>query len=225
MDEEETEKYKQLGSGNIDATGSRVVGFDNATFIWGGKDDVARDGSQAFKMIDLDLHFTLDRLNIIAGPTGSGKTSLLMALLGEMTMIDGKVYLPGGYDRASLIADSVTGLTESVAYCAQQAWLLNGTVKENILFSSPLDSKRYEDVLKACALGPDIKIWADGDATLVGEKGMYASLLQTFITFVRACRGSTALQTKSRSFECSSTAILMMNSNISQLFRLLKPNQ
>lgn len=171
LDEEETEKYEQLKGGNFDATGKQVVGFENASFIWGGKDAVAEDGSRAFKMIDLDVQFSLGQLNIVAGPTGSGKTSLLMALLGEMTKINGKVFLPGCYDRSTLKPDPATGLTESVAYCAQTAWLLNGTVKENILFSSSFDSKRYEDILRACALKPDIAIWSDGDATLVGEKG------------------------------------------------------
>ena len=49
--------------------------------------------------MDLDIKFEIGKLNIIAGPTGSGKTSLLMALLGEMTLIKGKVFLPGGYSR------------------------------------------------------------------------------------------------------------------------------
>ena len=71
---------------------------------------------------------------LFKGPTGCGKTSLLMALLGEMTLIKGKVFLPGGYSREDVRPDPETGLTESVAYCAQQAWLVNANIKENILF-------------------------------------------------------------------------------------------
>jgi len=51
------------------------------------------------RLMDIDIKFAIGKLNIIAGPTGSGKTSLLMALLGEMTKIKGQVFLPGGYSR------------------------------------------------------------------------------------------------------------------------------
>jgi ABC-type multidrug transport system fused ATPase/permease subunit len=127
-------------------------------------------------LINLDVNFPVGRLSIIAGPTGSGKTSLLMALLGEMKLIEGRVHLPGGMtSRAELPVDPATGLVDSVAYCAQEAWLVNATVKENIIFASPLDEKRYRAVLKACALERDIEILDAGDKTLVGEKGISLS--------------------------------------------------
>ena len=169
LNEPETDKYKQLETEEFDAEGEPVLGFDDATFSWGSKE------SDDFKMIDLDMRFKVGQMNVIIGPTGSGKTSLLMALLGEMTLLEGSVYLPGGKSREELKPDPETGLTESVAYCAQQAWLLNGTIKENIIFASNWDARRYKSVIVACSLQRDLEILDGGDQTLVGEKGVTLS--------------------------------------------------
>ncbi|KAL2068191.1 hypothetical protein VTL71DRAFT_16289 [Oculimacula yallundae] len=176
LNEEETEKYEQLQHDNLDEDGDQMIGFKNATFSWGAKQDPADETiSSSFRLMDMDIKFEIGKLNIIAGPTGCGKTSLLMALLGEMTLIKGKVFLPGGYSREDVRPDPETGLTESVAYCAQQAWLVNANIKENILFAAPLDEKRYKDVIVACALERDLEILDAGDETLVGEKGITLS--------------------------------------------------
>ncbi|KAI0167709.1 ABC transporter type 1, transmembrane domain-containing protein [Pestalotiopsis sp. NC0098] len=175
LKEDETDKYKQLGPDNIDDNGNHVIGFRNATFIWGSKDTVADDGSMAFRLMDLDCDFKIGKLNIIAGPTGSGKTSLLMALLGEMTLMKGDVYLPGGRSREDVRVDPETGLAETCAYVAQSAWLVNANIKENILFSAPYDARRYRNVIVACALERDLEILDNGDETLVGEKGITLS--------------------------------------------------
>ena len=173
--EEETEKFEQLSKDNIDENGDRVIGFRDATFIWGGRNVVAEDGSMAFRLLDLNIDFRIGKLNVITGATGSGKTSLLMALLGEMTIMRGRVYLPGGRSREDVRPDPETGLAETCAYVAQQAWLVNGTIKENILFSAPLNQRRYKDVIVACALERDLEILDHGDQTLVGEKGITLS--------------------------------------------------
>jgi ABC-type multidrug transport system fused ATPase/permease subunit len=176
LNEEETEKYEQLGHDNLDEDGDQMIGFKSATFSWGGKEASAGEVSGAFRLMNLDIKFEIGELNIIAGPTGSGKTSLLMALLGEMTLIEGKVFLPGGgFSREDIKPDPMTGLTNSVAYCAQQAWLVNADIKENILFAAPLDEKRYKEVIVACALERDLEILDNGDETLVGEKGITLS--------------------------------------------------
>ncbi|OQO01114.1 hypothetical protein B0A48_13357 [Cryoendolithus antarcticus] len=169
LNEPETDKYRQLQYDEVDEEGAPVIGFDNGTFSWG----VAE--SDDFKMMDLDLRFKIGQLNVVIGPTGSGKTSLLMALLGEMTLLEGTVYLPGGKSREDMKPDPETGLTESVAYCAQQAWLVNGTIKENITFASPWDARRYKNVIVACSLERDLEILDGGDQTVVGEKGVTLS--------------------------------------------------
>ena len=175
LNEDETEKYSQLLQYKQDVNGDPIIGFDKATFTWGGKDTLKADGSTAFRMIGMNIRFHVGALNIVAGPTGSGKTSLLMALLGEMTLVSGSVSIPGGHSREELKTNPETGFTESVAYCAQQAWLVNDTVKQNILFASPYDESRYKSVLSACALERDLEVLDAGDSTLVGEKGITLS--------------------------------------------------
>ena len=175
LNEDETEKTNQLLQIKDHESGEPIIGFKRATFSWGGKGSRKKDGSASFRMIDMDIQFHVGELNIVAGPTGSGKTSLLMALLGEMTLLSGSVMLPGKCSRDELKADAETGLTESVAYCAQQAWLVNDTIKQNILFASKWDESRYQQVISACALERDLEILDEGDATLVGEKGITLS--------------------------------------------------
>ncbi len=174
LNEEETEKYQQLKPiGSPDA--ETPIGLQHVTCTWGSRESVQKNENEAFTLSNVDVNFHRAELNIIAGPTGSGKTSLLMALLGEMTLLDGKVSLPGGFSREDLKPDPETGLIEAVAYCAQQAWLVNDTIRQNILFASPVDETRYKDVIRACALERDLEILHAGDQTQVGEKGIALS--------------------------------------------------
>ncbi|KUI63825.1 ATP-dependent bile acid permease [Cytospora mali] len=175
LNEEETQKFEQLGQDNTDENGDKIIGFNNATLIWGSKNAVAEDGSMAFRLLDLNIDFKIGKLNVITGPTGSGKTSLLMGLLGEMTLMDGRIFLPGGRSREDVPVDPETGLAETCAYVAQSAWLVNANIKENIVFSAELDERRYRQVIVACALERDLEILDNGDETLVGEKGITLS--------------------------------------------------
>ncbi|KAJ5562910.1 hypothetical protein N7461_001671 [Penicillium sp. DV-2018c] len=180
LNEEETGKYSQVRDSTTAGTPTKI-GLEKATLSWSNvkadpQDPGADTDLDSFRLINVDVEFVVGKLNIIAGPTGSGKTSLLMALLGEMRLLEGRVHLPGGLsNRADLPVDPETGLIDSVAYCAQEAWLVNATVKENIIFASPYDERRYRAVLKACALERDLAILDAGDQTLVGEKGISLS--------------------------------------------------
>ncbi|XP_008418789.1 multidrug resistance-associated protein 5 [Poecilia reticulata] len=109
------------------------------------------------------LHKTLHRINLrvktgslvgICGSVGSGKSSLLSALLGQMTLVEGRVAASGGF-----------------AYVSQHAWILNESLKENILFGNEFDSVRYNAVLEACCLLPDLAELPYGDMTEIGEQG------------------------------------------------------
>lgn len=131
---------------------------------------------QVFRLRNLNLNFPVGELSIICGPTGSGKTSLLMALLGEMDLVGGHVYLPSRdpSDHRATVNDH--GLyAHGVAYVAQQPWLQQTSIRENILFGQPYDEERYEAVLNACALAKDLSILEDGDQTEIGEKGITLS--------------------------------------------------
>ena len=175
LKEAETEKYDQLVIRRSSDNQEPLIGFHNASFTYGN--DPAKDevSTTSFKLMNLNIYFKVNQLNLVIGPTGSGKSSLLLALLGELTKLDGIIYLPGCGSRERLKANSETGLTESVAYCAQQAWLVNDTIRENILFAGPWNPTRYRNVLVACALQKDLDILDHGDKTLVGEKGVTLS--------------------------------------------------
>ncbi|KAF9437497.1 hypothetical protein BGZ76_000493 [Entomortierella beljakovae] len=159
-----------------------IIGFKNATFSYAGKNqqDAANAAHAAgesitghhFELKDLNLEFPVGELSVITGPTGSGKTSLLLSLLGEINPVKGQAFLPR---RDSHDINPVTGLTNGIAYVAQQAWLQNNTVRNNILFGSPFEQRRYEQVVEMCALKRDFEILEHGDETEIGERGITLS--------------------------------------------------
>ncbi|KAF9088984.1 hypothetical protein BGX29_012283 [Mortierella sp. GBA35] len=137
---------------------------------------VRTEDADQFILRNINVSFPVGELSIICGPTGSGKTSLLMAMLGEMDVLTGHIYLPrrpldGGKD-----FDSATGLiNDGIAYVSQQAWLQNASIRDNILFGSPYEEDRYNEVIEVCALKRDLEILEDGDQTEIGEKGITLS--------------------------------------------------
>ncbi|KAK9448070.1 P-loop containing nucleoside triphosphate hydrolase protein [Limtongia smithiae] len=167
LDEEETQKYSQL---RMPRHGDPTIGFKQASFSWS-----KTPSSFDFKLQDLDISFKPEKLTVIVGPTGAGKTSMLMALLGEMNLLKGRVFLPTAGALESPVVNKATGFTESIAYGAQQPWLLNGSVRENILFGNKYNERRYKHVVQLCALIRDFEILDAGDQTQVGEKGISLS--------------------------------------------------
>jgi len=115
------------------------------------------------------------------GPTGSGKTSLLMALLGEceclIRNIEVDSCVKGEMHHIPTGPNSFLSLPRDrgVAYAAQESWVQNETIKDNILFGNPYDEDRYNKVIHQCALRPDLNLFEAGDQTEVGEKGLTLS--------------------------------------------------
>uniref|UniRef100_A0A8C6ZBI8 ATP binding cassette subfamily C member 2 n=1 Tax=Nothoprocta perdicaria TaxID=30464 RepID=A0A8C6ZBI8_NOTPE len=107
-------------------------------------------------LCSVTLDITPGSLVAVVGAVGSGKSSLVSAMLGEMENIKGHI-------------------NGSLAYVPQQAWIQNATLKDNILFGSELDEARYQEVIKACALLPDLELLPAGDLTEIGEKGINLS--------------------------------------------------
>ncbi|KAF7298774.1 ATP-binding cassette transporter [Mycena indigotica] len=142
------------------------IGFRNATFSWATEDDEQHSRSRRqfrLKIAD-EVLFKRGKINLVVGPTGSGKTSLLMALLGEMHFIPSS---PTSW--FNLPRDG------GVAYAAQESWVLNETIRDNITFDTPYDKERYAKVLYQCALEQDLVLFHAGDQTEVGEKGLTLS--------------------------------------------------
>ncbi|KAF9306091.1 Multidrug resistance-associated protein 1 [Mortierella antarctica] len=107
---------------------------------------------------DISLTFDRGSLTAIVGRVGQGKSSLLSAIIGEMYKIQGSLSTSG-----------------RIAYVPQHAWILNATLRDNILFGRPYDRERYKHILFACGLEPDIAMLPAGDATEIGERGINLS--------------------------------------------------
>ena len=109
-------------------------------------------------LYDLNLEAQDGQLLCVVGKVGSGKSSLVLSILGEIDKVSGSVHLGG-----------------KVSYAAQSAAVINATVRENILYGNELDAKRYRKVIRACALQEDIRNLEAGDQTQIGEKGISLS--------------------------------------------------
>ncbi|XP_019312001.1 ATP-binding cassette sub-family C member 8 isoform X5 [Panthera pardus] len=133
---------------------------------------------------NITIRIPRGQLTMIVGQVGCGKSSLLLATLGEMQKISGAVFwnssLPDetGEDPSperETVAYSDVRKRGPVAYASQKPWLLNATVEENITFESPFNKQRYKMVIEACSLQPDIDILPHGDQTQIGERGINLS--------------------------------------------------
>uniref|UniRef100_A0A7E4VBL5 Multidrug resistance-associated protein 1 n=1 Tax=Panagrellus redivivus TaxID=6233 RepID=A0A7E4VBL5_PANRE len=128
-----------------------MVEVQDASMTW------ERDSASP-SLQNININVQKGQLIAIVGKVGSGKTSLLMSLLGEMDRLRGRV-----------------GVHGSVAYVPQQPWMQNQTVRANISFGKRFDEYFYQRVMDACALFQDMSILPMGDLTEIGEKGINLS--------------------------------------------------
>ncbi len=128
-----------------------VIRVRDAEFGW-------KEGSPILKDVSMDI--MPGELTIIIGPVASGKSTLLKALLGEARMYAGSVEFT---------------VPEEIAYCDQDAWLLNRTVKENILAYDEYNEELYNMVVRACQLEEDISQLPKTHDTQIGSKGVSLS--------------------------------------------------
>ncbi|CAK8671761.1 unnamed protein product [Clavelina lepadiformis] len=143
---------EELDLDNVDRIPScgPVISIENGTFTWD------KDDEPALKNINLSV--PKGSLVAVVGQVGSGKSSLVNCLLGDMVKLNGRVSVKG-----------------SVAYVAQQAWIQNLTVRENILFGKPFDVCKYQDTVEACELKEDFEMLPASDQTEIGERGINLS--------------------------------------------------
>lgn len=163
---------------------SVAIAFQNTTLAWNAvslqkekrnidrKKELKKEvPSQADKLLSQEveiqhvevlfgLNFCIKKGELIGvcGGVGAGKSSLISAVLGHMRLKSGHVSLQG-----------------TCAYVGQQAWILNATLRDNILLDEPFDAKRYYRVIHACSLTQDIETLPAGDMTEVGERGINLS--------------------------------------------------
>ncbi|KAG2017864.1 ATP-binding cassette transporter [Coprinopsis cinerea AmutBmut pab1-1] len=124
----------------------------------GEGEDAKDEEEKPFAVNDVHLVIPRGKLVAIVGPVGSGKTSLLQGLIGEMRRTKGSVTFGS-----------------SVAYCPQSAWIQNATIRENICFGRPFEEDRYWKAVRDSCLEPDLEMLPYGDMTEVGEKGISLS--------------------------------------------------
>ncbi|KAF9344624.1 hypothetical protein BGX26_004099, partial [Mortierella sp. AD094] len=155
-----------------------AVDIENGTFMWEKPVDLAIENSnvsldgerqpllatatpQPVKptLLNVTLHIPEGNLTAIVGRIGQGKSSLLSAIMGEMYKNpEGTVTVYG-----------------DLAYVPQQAWIINATVRDNILFGKPFDQTKYDQIIHAAGLRPDLEMLAAGDQTEIGERGINLS--------------------------------------------------
>ncbi|EDO04969.1 hypothetical protein SS1G_07453 [Sclerotinia sclerotiorum 1980 UF-70] len=148
---EELQPDAVILKGPIEDDGEESLTIRDASFSWDRNSD---------RHVLQDIHFSAHKgeLTCIVGRVGAGKSSFLQALLGDLWKVKGQVVVHG-----------------KTAYVAQQPWVMNASVKENILFGHRFDPTFYDKTVKACALTDDFAQLPDGDETEVGERGISLS--------------------------------------------------
>ncbi|KAL8999178.1 MAG: hypothetical protein Q9169_001957 [Polycauliona sp. 2 TL-2023] len=166
---------------------SETVAFDNASIAW--PSDSQDEDPDRFILRNINLQFPAKQLSVISGKTGSGKSLLLAAILGEADLIAGTVRVPRTpHQRFDHKANKSNWIIDAaVAFVAQIPWIENATIKDNILFGLPFDKERYDKVLSSCALTKDLDMLPDGELTEIGANGINLSGGQRWrVTFARA---------------------------------------
>jgi ATP-binding cassette subfamily C (CFTR/MRP) protein 4 len=129
--------------------GTTVISINNASFSW----------TETSCLTNLTINIESGTLVGIVGSVGAGKSSLLSAILGEMTLVNGDSRVFGSF-----------------AYAAQSSWIFADTIRANILLGKPFDEERYGNIIQACCLDVDLVAFGEvGDLTMVGEKGVNIS--------------------------------------------------
>lgn len=132
--------------------------IDKGSFSWAYPEENKEKQRECLQ--DISLRVKPQSFVAVVGEVGSGKTSLLNAILGNMQLESGQIKITS---------------TDSVAYVPQVAWIQNNTLRNNILFGLPFDEARYQSIIGACCLGPDFQMLSGGDLTEIGEKGINLS--------------------------------------------------
>ncbi|KAM8705279.1 hypothetical protein ACLKA7_009701 [Drosophila subpalustris] len=134
-------------------TSKKCVILKNVSASWDASDGHSNCAIESFST---DIQ---DRtLAAVVGPVGAGKSSFLNVLLGEVGIVQGEAFVHG-----------------KISYAAQEPWVFEGTIRDNIVFVEDYNERRYKKVIKVCALERDLELLPKGDLTVVGERGVSLS--------------------------------------------------
>ncbi|KAJ4271438.1 hypothetical protein NW762_000140 [Fusarium torreyae] len=165
------------------------VSFEDASIAW--PEDEEKPDEDRFILRNLNMRFPAGELSVISGKTGTGKSLVLSAILGETDVLEGSVHVPktispaDRHDAQAHLGDWI--LPGSVAYVGQTPWLESASLRDNILFGLPFIEERYNQVVEVCALKKDLHILTDGDKTELGANGINLSGGQKWrVTLARA---------------------------------------
>ena len=150
LNADELDDFQNKENSTLPKIATNAVEVNNACFTW--------DHIKKPSLKNIKLEVPKGSLTAIVGVVGSGKSSLLQAIVGEMESVSGNVNIGG-----------------TISYVSQQAWIQNLTLKDNILFSQPYQEHKYQEIIDACALEADLKILSNGDQTEIGENGINLS--------------------------------------------------
>ncbi|KAK3935918.1 P-loop containing nucleoside triphosphate hydrolase protein [Diplogelasinospora grovesii] len=165
------------------------VAFDNASIAW--PSDEKMDEEERFVLRNINVTFPQGELSVISGKTGTGKSLMLAAILGEVDVLGGTLYVPKApslWDRHDDKANRDNWIIPgAIAYVAQIPWIENASIKDNIVFGLPVDEERYNKTVEVCALKKDLEMLTDGENTEIGANGINLSGGQKWrVTLARA---------------------------------------
>ncbi|KAJ4887060.1 ABC transporter C family member 8 [Raphanus sativus] len=145
-------KIDEIERSGLEESGNVVVDIQAGNFSW----DPEMIKIPTLTYINLDIKY--GQTVAVCGPVGAGKSSLLHALLGEIPKVSGTVKVCG-----------------SIAYVSQTSWIQSGTIRDNILYGKPMEARRYNAAIEACALDKDLSDFRHGDLTEIGQRGLNLS--------------------------------------------------
>eukprot|EP00549_Striatella_unipunctata_P000433 CAMPEP_0118721960 /NCGR_PEP_ID=MMETSP0800-20121206/31075_1 /TAXON_ID=210618 ORGANISM="Striatella unipunctata, Strain CCMP2910" /NCGR_SAMPLE_ID=MMETSP0800 /ASSEMBLY_ACC=CAM_ASM_000638 /LENGTH=939 /DNA_ID=CAMNT_0006630007 /DNA_START=841 /DNA_END=3660 /DNA_ORIENTATION=+ len=158
-EEETATKSTTKATGDPDAP---LISMQNVTCYW-NKDDPEKS---TVALQDVSLELRPSCLVCVIGTVGSGKSALLQALVGELPPSSGK-------SEQKYHDNDDTATFKS--YAAQDSWIMDGSIRENILLGLPFDKDWYNRVVQSCGLTMDLRLFQHGDQTLVGDRGVQCS--------------------------------------------------
>ncbi|CAK4954947.1 unnamed protein product [Aphanomyces euteiches] len=149
------EEREPVTSGHLTETGFFV---EDADFEWDASFDKETDTSKDSMLHEINMNCSDKTLHAVVGAVGSGKSTLISAILGDARCTKGKLHRFG-----------------SIAYVGQQPFIRNATLRDNITFGRIFDHRRYQNAIRVSCLTDDLKILLGGDMTEIGEKGINLS--------------------------------------------------